>query len=608
MSKPIEDYALIGDTRTAALVSRDGSIDWMCLPRFDSGACFAALLGDARHGRWSIAPNGVKTTRITRRYRDGTLVLETEVTTTSGVVRIIDFMPPDEDVPNVVRVVEGVSGTVPMRMELVIRFDYGWIVPWVRRESGGILAVGGPDALHLQTPIETHGENLTTVARFEVHAGERIPFVLTWLPSTSSQLPSIDGVAAIADAERWWRAWSDRCVYQGEWREEVVRSLITLKALTYSPTGGIVAAATTSLPEHLGGERNWDYRYVWLRDATFALYALLLGGYKEEACAWRDWLLRAVAGDPSQLQVLYGVAGERRLPEQTLPWLPGYAGSTPVRIGNGAVDQLQLDVYGEVLDALYHARRHGLPPDPSVWHVELHLLDFLERNWNRPDEGLWEVRGPRQHFTHSKVMAWTAFDRAVKTIENMKLEGPVDRWRKIRDTIHAEVCEHSFDPSKQAFTQAYGSSRLDAAVLMLPQVGFLPYTDPRVRSTISAIERELVRDGFVDRYHTDGVDGLPAGEGTFLMCTFWLADAYAMTGRIDEARALFDRLLAVRNDVGLLAEEYDPTHRRMLGNFPQAFSHLGLINTAYNLSAQASPSTQRAPALEREAYNGGLRR
>jgi len=608
VSRPIEDYALIGDTRTAALVGLDGSIDWLCLPRFDAGACFAALLGDPSHGHWSIAPEGDPPRAVRRRYRDGTLVLETELVTGDGAVRIIDCMPPDEDIPNVVRVVEGVRGTVAMRMELVIRFDYGWIVPWVRRTESGLLAIGGPDALLLQTPVSTRGEGLTTVARFTVGAGERVPFVLTHLPSIAPAPALIDADAAIQSAEQWWRAWAARCTYQGEWREAVERSLITLKALTYSPTGGIVAAATTSLPEHIGSTRNWDYRFVWLRDATFTLYALMLGGYRDEACAWRDWLLRAIAGDPAQLQVLYGVAGERRLSEQTLPWLPGYAGSTPVRVGNAAVTQLQLDVYGEMIDALYHARRAGLPADPYTWGIEGKLLDFLERNWREPDEGLWEVRGGRRHFTHSKVMAWTAFDRAVRTVESLHLDGPADRWRAIRDEIHAEVCTRGFDPGKQSFTQSYGSPRLDAALLMLPQVGFLPYADPRVRGTIAAIERELLRDGFVQRYRTedgpvspvDGpvshVDGLPPGDGVFLLCTFWLADAYAMTGRRAEARALFERLLAIRNDVGLLAEEYDPAARRLLGNFPQAFSHVGLINTAYNLTP-----AERAPAIEREA-------
>ncbi len=601
VSPPIEHYALIGDTRTAALVGAHGSIDWLCLPRFDSGACFAALLGEPRHGRWSIAPEGDPPRAVRRRYRDDTLVLETELVTDGGVVRIIDCMPPCEDIPNVVRIVEGVEGAVAMRMELIIRFDYGWIVPWVRKTEHGLLAVGGPDALLLQTPVPTFGEELTTVARFSVRAGERVPFVLTHLPSTAPVPAPIDADEAVRDAEQWWRAWTSRCTYQGEWREAVVRSLITLKALTYSPTGGIVAAATTSLPEHIGGPRNWDYRFVWLRDATFTLYALMLGGFRDEARAWRDWLLRAIAGDPAQLQVLYSVAGERRLPEQTLPWLPGYAGSSPVRVGNGAVSQLQLDVYGEVIDALYHARRSGLPADPYMWGIEAKLLEFLERHWREPDQGLWEVRGPRQHFTHSKLMAWVAFDRAVKTVETLRLDGPAPRWRAIRDAIHAEICARGFDATKQAFTQAYGSPRLDASLLMMPQVGFLPCEDPRVRSTIAAIERELLRDGFVERYRTEdgagaSVDGLPPGEGVFLLCTFWLADAYAMTGRQAEARALFERLLAIRNDVGLLSEEYDPAARRLLGNLPQAFSHVGLINTAYNLSP-----AERSPAIEREA-------
>ncbi len=586
MSRLIEDYALIGDTRTVALVSKHGSIDWLCVPRFDSGACFAALLGEPRHGRWSLAP-GSEITAVKRSYRDGTLVLDTELTTKDGKVRITDCMPPDEEIPNVVRVVEGVEGTVRMRMELIMRFDYGWIVPWVRKSNHGLYAVGGPDALVLHTPIKTHGENLTTVAQFDVKPGERVPFVLTWIPSNAPMPEEIDADEAIVISEKWWRAWSSRCTYQGEWRDAVVRSAITLKALTFTPTGGIVAAATTSLPEHVGGERNWDYRFAWLRDATFTLYALLLSGYRDEARAWRDWLLRAVAGDPSQLQVMYGVAGERRLTEMTLPWLPGYAGSAPVRVGNAAVSQLQLDIYGEVIDALYQGRRAGLSKDLHTWRVETKLLDFLEEHWREPDEGIWEVRGPRQHFTHSKIMAWAAFDRAVKSVETMNLEGPLNRWREIRDAIHDEVCSRGYDTTKKSFVQAYGSTRLDAALLVMPQVGFLPYDDPRVISTAEAIERELVREGFVMRYHTDdGIDGLPSGEGVFLLCTFWLADIWAMTGRTEEARDMFERLLAIRNDVGLLAEQYDPIACRLLGNFPQAFSHVGLINTAYNLTPE----------------------
>jgi GH15 family glucan-1,4-alpha-glucosidase len=596
VSAPIEDYALIGDTRTAALVGRNGSIDWLCLPRFDSGACFAALLGEPRHGRWSLAPAG-GANQVTRRYRDGTLVLETDFATSTGTARLVDCMPPDEDIPNVIRVVEGVDGQVAMRMELVIRFDYGWIVPWVHTVDGALRAVGGPDALTLHTPVHTHGENLTTVADFTVHAGERVPFVLTWHPSHTSPPPTLDAAAAVTAAEEWWRQWAAHCTYRGPWREAVLRSLITLKALTYSPTGGMVAAATTSLPEHLGGVRNWDYRYAWLRDATFTLYALLLGGFRDEALSWRDWLLRTVAGAPDQLQIMYGPAGERRLPELALEWLPGYAGSVPVRVGNGAVRQLQLDVYGEVMDALHQARRVGIPPDASAWKVQRKLMDFLESHWREPDEGIWEVRGPRQQFTHSKLMAWVAFDRAVKAVASGAAEGPLEQWRAIRDTIHEEVCTKAYDSSQRAFTQAYGSSTLDAALLMMPLVGFLPPTDARVIGTVEAIERELMRDGLVQRYRTDhGDDGLPPGEGAFLLCSFWLADNYALMGRERDARALFERLLALRNDLGLLSEQYDPVAGRLLGNFPQAFSHVGLINTAFNLTPR-----QPAPARERKA-------
>jgi GH15 family glucan-1,4-alpha-glucosidase len=592
----IEDYALIGDTRTAGLVSKGGSIDWLCLPRFDAAACFAALLGEPRHGRWSLHPTDGSVRSTRRRYRDDTLVLETELVTDGGVVRIIDCMPPGEDVPNVVRLVEGVQGEVAMRMELTIRFDYGWVVPWVRTVDGVLRAIAGPDALTLRTPIAHHGENRTTVAEFKVRRGERVPFVLTWHPSNAPDPEPLDAQAEIARAEAWWRRWSGRCAYQGPWREAVVRSLITLEALTYSPTGGLVAAPTTSLPEWLGGVRNWDYRYTWLRDATFTLYALLLGGYPDEACAWREWLLRAVAGAPEQLQIMYGVAGERRLPELTLDWLPGYAGSAPVRIGNAAVKQVQLDVYGEVMDVLHQARRAGIPPDPAAWRVQRALLDFLESKWREPDESLWEVRGPRQQFTHSKMMAWVAFDRAIKAVESFGADGPLERWRQIRATIHDEVCARGYHQDKQAFTQAYGSPALDAALLMAPIVGFLPPDDPRIVSTVAAIERELVQDGLVLRYRThESDDGLPAGEGVFLLCSFWLADNYALMGREDEARALFERLLALRNDVGLLAEEYDPVARHMLGNFPQAFSHVGLINTAFNLTAR-----QHGPAHDRE--------
>ena len=591
--RSIEDHALIGDARTAALIDRAGVMDWLCLPRFDSGACFAALLGEPRHGQWSIAPQG-PLRPVRRRYRGDTLVLETEMVNGSGQVNLVDCMPLDDGAPTVIRLVEGVRGAVRMRMELVVRFDYGSVVPWVRQVSGGLSAVGGPDALVLHTPVATHGENLTTVAEFTVHPGERVPFVLRWHPSHLPAPGPIDAGAAIEATEAWWRGWASRCTYHGPWRDAVVRSLVTLKALTYRPTGGIVAAATTSLPEQLGGTRNWDYRYAWLRDATFTLYALMLGGYREEAAAWRDWLLRAIAGAPEQIQILYGVAGERRLPEEILDWLPGHAGSAPVRTGNAAAGQLQLDVYGEVMDALHCARKAGLPAEPAAWRLQRHLLDFLEGHWTEPDEGIWEVRGPRQHFTHSKVMAWVAFDRAVKAVEQRGVEGPVDRWRALRDAIHAEVCARAYDPALGSFTQAYGSTELDAALLMMPLVGFLPPDDPRLAGTVAAVERELVQDGLVHRYRTRGVDGLPPGEGTFLLCSFWLADCYALLGRAADARALFERLLALRNDVGLLAEEYDPTARRQLGNLPQAFSHVGLINTAYNLTpAHPAPAQER---------------
>ena len=593
-SLPIEDYAIIGDTHTAALVSREGSIDWLCLPRFDSGACFAALLGDARHGRWLIGPEEtVVETR--RRYRPGTLVLETEFTTASGVVRVVDCMPPGESIPNVLRLVEGVSGRVAMRMELIIRYDYGWIVPLVRREGGHLLAVGGPDALALHTSVDVHGQGLSTTAEFEVGPGDHAPFVLSWYPSHEQPPALLDVEGLVDDAERWWLDWSSRCTYDGPWREAVISSLVTLKALTFEPSGGIVAAATTSLPESIGGVRNWDYRYCWLRDATFTLYSLMLGGHMQEAHAWRDWLLRAVAGDPSQLQIMYGVTGERRLPELTADWLPGYAGSAPVRIGNAAARQFQLDIFGEVIDALFQARKMGMKYDATAWSLQCRMLDFLETVWQEPDEGIWEVRGPRRHFTHSKMMAWVAFDRAVKSVEQFGLDGPVERWSAIRDEIHAQVCDRGFDAEKGAFTQAYDSTNLDASVLLMPIVGFLPPTDERVQGTVRAIERELMEDGFVLRYRTsESDDGLPPGEGVFLACSFWLADNYALMGRDDDARALFERLLSLRNDVGLLAEEYDTKHGHLLGNFPQAFSHVGLVNTAYNLTPkEATPAEER---------------
>jgi GH15 family glucan-1,4-alpha-glucosidase len=592
-STPIEDYALIGDCETAALVSRSGSIDWLCFPRFDSPACFAALLGGPEHGRWVLAPAG-EPRAVRRRYREGTLVLETEFETADGVVAVIDCMPIRSGVPDVFRVVEGRRGRVPMRTELTIRFDYGSLIPWVRRTEDGLTATGGADLIRVRTPVPLRGENLHTVGEFTVSPGEHIPFTLEWQRSYQPPPAREDPERSIAATEQWWREWAGRCAYQGPYRDAVVRSLITLKALTYRPSGGLLAAATTSLPERLGGVRNWDYRFCWLRDATFTLYALMLGGYTQEAADWREWLLRAVAGEPSQAQMLYGVAGERLLPEWELGWLPGYAGSTPVRVGNAAASQFQLDVYGEVMDALHTARRLGLPPDENAWHVERRMVEYVERVWSDPDEGIWEVRGPRRHFTHSKVMAWVAVDRAVKAVERFGLEGPVNRWRTVRDRIHADVCAKGYAPDLGAFVQFYGGHLLDASLLMISLVGFLSADDPRMRGTVKAIEERLTTDGFVARYPTvRDVDGLPPGEGAFLPCSFWLADNLALQGRDDEARALFERLLAVRNDVGLLAEEYDPRTRRMLGNFPQAMSHMALINTAANLTKTRGPAQDR---------------
>ncbi len=592
----IEDYAIIGDTQTAALVGRDGSIDWLSMPRFDSHACFAALLGDRSHGRWQIAPVS-EPRATTRRYRGRSLVLETEFTTDTGTVRLVDCMPPREREPDLVRVVEGVAGEVRMQMDLVIRFDYGSIVPWVRRIDGVLRAVGGPDALSLWSPVETHGVDLTTRAEFTVHEGQQLPFLLVWHPSHESAPRAIHPLAAVDDTCQWWEAWCSRCTYGGEWHDEVIRSLITLKALTFAPTGGIVAAPTTSLPERIGGVRNWDYRYCWLRDATFTLYALLVGGYTEEAAAWRNWLLRAVAGDPADLQIMYGPQGERRLTELELPWLPGYEGSAPVRVGNAAATQLQHDVYGEVMDALHLALRSGVAPDADAWALQRELMKFLERSWREPDEGIWEVRGPRRHFTHSKVMAWVAFDRAIAIAGSFYPDDAVDRWRALRAEIHAEVCRLGFDRSRGTFTQYYGSREVDASLLMLPLVGFLPADDPRIAGTVTAIEHDLMRDGFLLRYPTEErdepVDGLPAGEGVFLPCTFWLADNYALQGRDEEARRTFERLLRLRNDVGLLSEEYDPAARRLLGNFPQAFTHVSLVNTAQNLSRAGGPAADR---------------
>ena len=593
MPSRIEDYAVVGDCHTAALVARNGSIDWLCFPRFDSGACFAALLGKEEHGHWMIAPAG-EVRRIQRRYREGTLVLETDYDTGDGEVTVIDCMPPRSREPDLIRLVVGRRGQVRMRMQLMMRFDYGSIIPWVRRTDEGIRAVAGPDTLILRTPVDLRNEDFRTQAEFTVSKGEKVPFVLMWHASHEPTPGVINAEETIAHTERWWQDWSGHCVYEGPWRDAVVRSLITLKALTYAPTGGIVAAATTSLPEQLGGVRNWDYRYCWVRDATFTLYALMLAGYTAEACAWREWLLRAVAGKPSQLNIMYGLAGERRLTELVLDWLPGYEGSSPVRIGNAACQQFQLDVYGELMDALHLARRGGLEPDENAWRVERALTQYLESAWSEPDNGIWEMRGPKRHFTHSKVMAWVAVDRMVKAVERFGLQGPVERWRSLRATIHKEVCRNGFDRERNSFVQYYGGAELDASLLMIPLVGFLPASDPRVSGTVAAIERNLMADGFVLRYRTHpDVDGLPPGEAPFLACTFWLADNFALLGRREDGVRLFERLLALRNDVGLLAEEYDPRTKRLLGNFPQAFSHIGLVNTAHNLSRALGPAADR---------------
>ena len=595
----IEDYALIGDCETAALVSRGGSIDWLCFPRFDSGACFAALLGTPEHGRWLLAPAS-PVTSVRRWYRGETAVLETELTTRDGVVSLIDFMPVRTDLPDVVRIVVGRRGRVAMRMELVIRFDYGNVVPWVRRVPEGISAVAGPDGLLLRTAVPLRGEGFKTVADFDVAEGQQVGFDLTWFPSHQEVRQELEPLQALRDTEAWWSEWAGRCTVRGPWRDAVVRSLITLKALTYRPTGAIVAAPTTSLPECFGGIRNWDYRYCWLRDATFTLLALMGAGYTQEAAAWRDWLLRAVAGRPEQIHIMYGIGGERRLTELELPWLPGFEGSAPVRIGNAAHAQFQLDVFGEMLDATYQGWKMGVEQNGNAWRIESALLSYLETAWREPDEGIWEIRGEPRHFTHSKVMAWVAMDRGVKAIEQFGLEGPVDRWRSVRDAIHREVCERGYDAGMGTFVQSYGSKLLDASLLMIPLVGFLPSTDPRVRGTIEAVERHLAPDGFVSRYKTlPEVDGLPPGEATFLLCSFWLVDCLALIGRHDDATRLFERLLSVRNDVGLLAEGYDTEQQRLAGNFPQAFSHVGLINSALNLSRR------RAPAVERSADGGG---
>jgi GH15 family glucan-1,4-alpha-glucosidase len=604
----IEDYALIGDLQTAALVNRHGSIDWCCFPRFDSGACFAAMLGRPDHGRWLLAPTE-PITHATRRYRDDTLILESTFTTNTGSVRTIEFMPPRRSVPNIVRFVEGVDGHVPMRSELVIRFDFGRVLPWVRRVDDAHVAIAGPDGLCLRTPVEARGERMTTVSDFVVTPGERIPFVLTWFPSHDDLPKAIDPEQALADSEDYWLEWASSCEHTGEYHEEIHQSLRVLKTLTYAPTGGIVAAPTTSLPELIGGVRNWDYRFCWLRDATLTLLAMLNAGYRQEAEAWRQWLLRAVAGAPEDLQIMYGIAGERRLEEREIDWLPGHMGSRPVRIGNAASKQLQLDVYGEVLDALYQALAHGAAPDDNAWSILLQLLEWLEEGWRQKDSGIWEVRGSPRHFTHSKLMAWVAFDRAVRLHDEFGRQGAVGRWRALREEIRDEILARAWDPEKRVFTQSYDSDRMDASVLQMPLVGFLPATDERIVSTVERIERELTTDGLVLRYDPDeeAVDGLPGREGAFLPCSFWLVQVLALQGRVEDARELFERLLDLRNDVGLLSEEYDPVSRRQLGNFPQAFSHLALVDAAITLGEGRSISQTSTSHLPRREPLGSPR-
>lgn len=586
MASRVEDYALIGDCETAALVSRDGTIDWLCWPRFDSGACFASLVGDPDNGHWRLHPAGPDV-RITRRYREETLILETTFETPQGAVLVSDFMPMHDERSNLVRTVVGLRGRVTMQTELVLRFGYGAIVPWVTRlDDGRIQAVAGPDLVVIHSDVDLRGVGLTTVGEFTLEEGDRASFVLTWGQSHLPPPPSVEPMQALKETEDRWRRWVADCTYHGTWREPVVRSLITLKALTFRPTGGIVAAPTTSLPEQVGGVRNWDYRYCWLRDATITLLALMNAGYFREATAWRDWLLRAAAGSPHQVQIMYGLSGERFLREWELPWLRGYENSHPVRIGNAAHEQLQLDVFGEVLDALHEARVGGIAANEEAWHLEQALVEQLEKIWQVPDQGIWEVRGKPQHFTHSKVMAWVAIDRAIKSAEQFGLPGPTHRWRELRDQIHTEVCARAFNTKLNCFVQAYDSSLADAGTLIIPIVGFLPASDPRVQGTIQAIEKQLLVDGIVLRYDSEATDdGLPPGEGAFLACSFWLADNYALSGRRDDALRMFEHLLELRNDVGLLSEEYDPGLKRLVGNFPQAFSHVALLNTAFGLSA-----------------------
>jgi GH15 family glucan-1,4-alpha-glucosidase len=599
----IEDYGLIGNTHSAALVSRDGSIDWLCLPRFDSAAIFAALLGDESHGSWRICATG-SNVRVTRRYRPGTAILETRFETDAGAATVIDFMPPpgDDFVDEVIRLVRGDAGVVEVAMTVMFRFDYGRLVPWLERSVEGITAIAGPDAVRLYTPVELVNKDWTTQAEFAIHAGEYVPFVLTWYPSHREPPAVRDAVALLKKVEEAWQGWSARNTYEGPWRDVVERSLVTLKLLTYRPTGGIVAAPTTSLPEAIGGVRNWDYRFCWIRDATLSLYALLTSGYHDEAIAWREWLLRAAAGSPQDLQIMYGLHGEQRLVESALDWLPGFAGSRPVRIGNAAYAQLQLDVYGELIAALHAARRFGIGESDAAWALQLVVIDHLERIWREPDEGIWEVRGPRRHFVHSKLMAWLAFDRMIASAGMFELEGPVEHWRQVRDAIHADIVGNGFDAHRNTFVQYYGATTVDAALLFIPIVGFLPPDDPRILGTVAAIERELMQDGLLRRYRdvVGEVDGLPGGEGVFLPCSFWLCDVYQLCGRGADARALFERLLGLANDLGLLSEEYDPRAGRQLGNFPQAFSHVSLINTAHGLSVGSVGASEQRAAGERD--------
>lgn len=587
----IEDYAMIGDLHTAALVGRDGSLDWLCLPRFDAPACFAALVGEPENGRWLLAPD-CRVNEVSRRYRDDTLVLETEYRTPEGAVVVIDFMPhtAERERTDVIRIVRGRSGRVRMRTEIIVRFDYGKILPWVRHTENGLLAIAGPDLLGITSPIRLRGKDFRTAGEFAVSEGETVAFVLSYVRSHLGEPAPIDPLEQLEKTESWWREWAGQCAYDGRWRGAVIRSLITLKALTYAPTGGIVAAPTTSLPELVGAARNWDYRFCWLRDAAFTLYALLISGYRDEAREWREWLLRSVAGAPSQIQPLYGIAGERRLTEYQIPWLAGYADSRPVRVGNEGASQYQLDIFGEIMDAFHVARMHDIEPLDYTWAFQQALVEALESDWAAPDRGIWEVRGPQRDFTHSKVMAWVAMDRAVKAVTRFGLDGPKNRWRALRDRIHADICRRGFDAERNCFVQYYGGKALDGALLLMALVGFLPVDDPRIVGTVNAIRKELDVDGLMRRYNTDdGTDGLDGGEGAFLPCTLWLVDNLAMMGSTAEAQRIFERVLDLRNDVGLLAEEYDTRRQCLVGNFPQAFSHVALVNSAYNLSPSSGP-------------------